>query len=376
MTPSNYKALTEANPNVDKLYQRISSHLQNAKQNVLRSIDTELLTTYWNIGKEIVEEEQKGSERAEYGKAIIQQLSERLIKEFGRGYSKANLANMRKFYLTYSGDSNIFYTSRRKLENEEILHAVSGKSEASLQAQLSWAHYRLLMRIHNDEARAFYEIEAIQNKWSSRELERQISSLLFERLAKSKDKEGLLALACKGQEIINPTDAIKDPIILEFLGLPESHLLVESDLEQALISNLQHFLLELGKGFAFVARQKRITLDGDHFYADLVFYHTILKCYIIVDLKTRKLSHADLGQIQLYVNYFDQEVATEGDNPTIGLILCTQKNDAVVKYTLGEKNQQIFSSKYQFHLPTEQELEAELKREVRLINQASSTFDQ
>ena len=361
--PPTSGVMTEPIFNVEGLYQRISSHLHQAKSNVLRSIDTELLTAYWNIGKEIVEEEQKGLERAEYGKSIIRQLSERLIKEFGRGYSETNLATIRKFYLTYSGHSN-------------ILHAVRTKSSSPLQAQLSWTHYRLLMRVPNDEARAFYEIEAIQNKWSSRELERQISSLLFERLAKSKDKEGILSLARKGQEILNPTDAIKDPIILEFLGLPESHKLVESDLEQALISNLQHFLMELGKGFAFVARQKRITLDGDHFYADLVFYHTILKCYIVVDIKVRKLNHADLGQIQLYVNYFDKEVATEGDNPTIGLILCTQKNDAVVKYTLGEKNQQIFASKYQFHLPTEQELEAELRREIKLINKSSSNSDE
>ena len=354
------KSLT-ITPDVEQLYQRVSSHLQHAKQNVLRSIDTELLTTYWHIGKEIVEEEQKGFKRAEYGKAIIQQLSERLIKEFGKGYRKSTLNDMRKFYLTYK-DSKIF-------------HAMRGKSLPNTQIQLSWVHYRLLMRIPTEESRTFYEIEAIQNKWSSRELERQINSLLFERLAKSKDKEGLLVLSRKGQEIIDPKDAIKDPIILEFLGLPESNLLVESELEQALISNLQHFLLELGKGFAFVARQRRITLDGDHFYADLVFYHTILKCYIIVDIKTRKLSHADLGQIQLYVNYFDHEVATEGDNPTIGLILCTQKNDAVVKYTLGEKNQQIFASKYQFHLPTEQELEAELRREVNLISQISANLD-
>lgn len=348
--------MTQTTASVDQLYQRISIHLHQAKQNVLRSIDIELLTTYWTIGREIVEEEQKGIERAEYGKAIIQQLSDRLIKEFGKGYGKSTLADMRKFYITYSKGSNIF-------------HALCGKSNLPSQPQLSWAHYRLLMRITVEEVRTFYEIEAVQNKWSSRELERQINSLLFERLAKSKDKEELMALARKGQEIIKPSDAIKDPIVLEFLGLPESHLLVESDLEQALINNLQHFLLELGKGFAFVARQKRITIDGDHFYADLVFYHTILKCYVIADIKIRKLSHADLGQIQLYVNYFDQEIATEGDNPTIGLILCTQKNDAVVKYTLGEKNQQIFASKYQFHLPTEQELEDELRREVGLISQ-------
>jgi predicted nuclease of restriction endonuclease-like (RecB) superfamily len=343
--------------NIDKLYLRVYSHLFNSKKNVLRSINTELLTTYWNIGKEIVEEEQRGSKRAEYGKSIIQKLSDRLTKEFGKGYGKSTLSDMRKFYITYSDNSNIF-------------HAVRGNSFT--QSSLSWAHYRLLMRIPIDEARTFYEIEANYNKWSYRELERQIGSLLFERLAKSKDKEGLLVLSRKGQEIIDPQDAIKDPIILEFLGFPESNILVESDIEQALVSQLQHFLLELGKGFAFVARQKRITLDGDHFYADLVFYHAILKCYIIVDIKTRKLSHADLGQIQLYVNYFDQEIITEGDNPTIGLILCTQKNDAVVKYTLGEKNKQIFASKYQFHLPTEQELEIEIKREIKIIKQNSN----
>ena len=337
--------------NVDSLYQRVSSYLYQAKQNVLRSIDTEILKVYWNIGREILEEEQKGIKRAEYGKAILQHLSERLIKEFGKGYSKSTLADIRKFYLTYSkSDANIF-------------HTLCGKSDIGLQSELSWSHYRLLMRINSDKARAFYEIEATQNKWSVRELERQINSLLFERLSKSKDKEGLLSLARKGQEILEPSDAIKDPFILEFLGLPESPRLVESDLEQALISNLQQFLLELGKGFAFVARQKRLTLEGDHFYVDLVFYHTILKCYCLIDVKTQKLSHADLGQIQLYVNYFDQEVVTEGDNPTIGLVLCTEKNDAVVKYTLGEKNKQIFASKYQFHLPTEQELEVELKRE-------------
>lgn len=340
---------------IDTLYQRVSSYIYQAKQNVLRSIDSELLKAYWNIGKEIIEEEQKGAERAEYGKAIVQQLSKRLMKEFGKGYGKSTLADIRKFYLTYSKDDS------------SIFHTLCGKSNVPLYSELSWSHYRLLMRINSEKSRAFYEIEAIQNKWSVRELERQISSLLFERLSKSKDKEGLLTLARKGQEVIEPSDAIKDPFILEFLDLPETPRLVESDLEQALINNLQHFLLELGKGFAFVARQKRLTLDGDHFYVDLVFYHAILKCYCIIDIKVHKLSHSDLGQMQLYVNYFDQEIITEGDNPTIGLILCTEKNDAMVKYTLGEKTKQIFASKYQFHLPTEQELEEELKREVGLI---------
>ncbi len=223
------------------------------------------------------------------------------------------------------------------------------------------------MRLKHLEARQFYEQEVRQNCWSARELERQIGSLLFDRLAMSKDKEGLLQLVHKGQEINKPEDAIKEPLILEFLGLPESHKLVESKVEEALINNLQHFLLELGKGFSFVARQKRLSLDSDHYYADLVFYHVILKCYVILDLKTRPLTHADLGQMQLYVNYFDMEIKQVSDNPTVGLVLCTEKRDEMARYMLGEKAKQIFSSTYQFHLPTEKELEKELKREIKAI---------
>ncbi len=217
------------------------------------------------------------------------------------------------------------------------------------------------------EACAFYEIEAIKNHWKARELERQIASLLFERLAKSRDKKGVMALATKGQEIQQPADVFKDPVVIEFLGLPESHRLVESALEEALLSNLQSFLLELGKGFAFVARQERLTLEGDHFYVDLVFYHTVLKCYVLIDLKVRKLTHQDLGQLQLYVNYYDRERRTPGDNPTLGLILCTDKNDTAVKYTLGTGQQNIFASRYQLHLPSEADLAAELRRELALL---------
>ncbi|MBI3353054.1 MAG: DUF1016 family protein [Nitrospirae bacterium] len=238
-----------------------------------------------------------------------------------------------------------------------------------LHGNLSWTHYRTLLRVEKQEARAFYEVEAIKNNWSVRELERQINSLFYERLAKSRDKAGLMKLALKGQEVTKPLDAFKDPVIIEFLGLPESPRLVESDLEQALINNLQAFLLELGKGFAFVARQERITLDGDHFYVDLVFYHTILKCYVLIDLKVGKLTHGDLGQIQFYVNYFDQERRTADDNPTLGLILCTDKSDAVVKYTLGpEQEKKIFASRYKLHLPTEAELKAEIRRELQILH--------
>ncbi len=331
--------------NIDVLYQKASGYIDQARQTIHQTIDTEMVKAYWCIGRDIVEEEQQGRKRAEYGSFLLDGLSERLTKKYGRGFSGATLRNIRLFYQTYPNEFS---------------------------PSLSWIHYRALMRVHALEARSFYEIEAKKNCWSGRELERQINSLLFERLAKSKDKKGLMRLACKGQEIDTPADAIKEPLILEFVGLPESHRLVESKLEEALTNNLQEFLLELGKGFAFVARQKRLTLDGDHFYADLVFYHVILKCYVIIDIKTRKLTHADLGQMQLYVNYFDEEVITPTDNPTIGLILCTQKSDAMVKYTLGKKAKQIFASKYQFHLPTEKELEAELKREIKKIQRLNN----
>ena len=265
----------------------------------------------------------------------------------------------------------------------EIRHALRAESSSTmggnipreqswqpsqLHPNLSWTHYRTLLRVEKTEARSFYEIEAIDNDWSARELERQINSLLYERLALSKDKPGVMRLAKKGQEILQPIDVFKDPVVIEFLGLPESPRLVESDLETALLDNLQAFLLELGKGFAFVSRQQRLTLDGDHFYIDLVFYHTILKCFVLIDLKTGKLTHKDLGELQLYVNYYDRERLSEGDNPTLGLILCTDKNDAVVKYTLGaEQSPKTFASRYKLFLPSEEELREEIRREVRRL---------
>lgn len=337
---------------IDALYQRVSGHIDTARRNVQRSVDTEMVKAYWLIGREIVEEEQRGKARAEYGKSILKNLSVRLQAKYQRGFGVDTLEDTRRFYLAYPPQEKSD-AMRRKLETPDF------------NPNLSWIHYRCLIGIQNTKIRSFYEIETLQNNWSGRELERQVSSLLFERLLKSKDKKGLMRLACKGQEISTPQDAIKEPVVLEFLGLPESPQLVESRLEAALIRHLQDFLLELGKGFAFVARQKRLTLDGDHFYADLVFYHTILKCYVIIDLKTKKLIHEDLGQMQLYVNYFDEEIRSKDDNPTLGLILCAQKNAAMVKYTLGEKAKQIFASKYQLQLPTEAELEAELKRELK-----------
>lgn len=392
------------------LYDRIRQILESARSSASRSVNTAQVVANWLVGREIVEEEQKGSSRADYGKQIIEELSMRLQDEFGKGYSANNLWLFRRFYLEYPDirSSGILYAARKesfiftspsaehvetatgvelpenaiphavRMESEtssipvthKILHAPDSKSwqPGQLHPNLSWTHYRALLRVDRPFARPFYEIETVNNNWSAREMERQINSLLFERLAKSKDKAGLMRLARKGQEIQRPEDVFKDPVVMEFLGLPESPRLVESTLETALINNLQTFLLELGKGFAFVARQQRLTLEGDHFYVDLVFYHTILKCYVLIDLKVGKLNHQDLGQVQLYVNYFDRERRTVGDNPTLGLILCTDKNDAVVQYTLGEEQKrQIFSSRYKLHLPTEAELKAEIRRELRML---------
>ena len=342
---------------IEPLYERIQAILTAARTNVVRTVNTEMVRAYWLIGREIVEEEQAGQTRATYGEDVIAQISSRLQSAFGKGFTQTNLKYMRLFYLAYP----------ELLDGTEIRQTVSDESETTgqLNPDISWSQYQLLTRITSPYARAFYEIETIHNHWSVRELERQINSLLFERLALSRDKQGLMALATQGQEVQTPEDAIKDPVVLEFLGLPESSRLVESDLEEALLSNLQTFLLEMGRGFAFVARQQRLTLDGDHFYVDLVFYHAVLKCYVLVDLKTGKLTHGDLGQMQFYVNYYDAERRTDGDNATIGLILCADKNEAVVKYTLGAENAQIFASRYQLHLPTEQELADEIRRELR-----------
>jgi predicted nuclease of restriction endonuclease-like (RecB) superfamily len=383
------------------LYERVRQILESARSTVARSVNTTQVVSNWLVGREIVEEEQKGKARADYGERLIRKLSAQLQVDYGSGYSLANIKYFRKFYLEYSqlaGNAKGYavrgflagapeslilgkgYAVRSQSDSDRgervgdkpgpILHVARGESwkPGQLHPNLSWTHYRTLLRVDKPEARAFYEIEAIQNNWGARELDRQICSLFYERLALSRDKKGLMRLATKGQVVQKPTDVFKDPVVMEFLGLPESSRLTETDLETALINNLQSFLLELGKGFAFVARQDRLTLDGDHFYVDLVFYHTILKCYVIIDLKTGKLTHQDLGQLQLYVNYYDREKRATGDNPTLGLILCAEKNDTVVRYTLGKDQQkQIFTSRYQMYLPTEAQLRAEIRREVRLL---------
>lgn len=324
------------------LYTRVREILEQARSRVARAINTEMVKAYWLIGREIVLEEQKGRSRAEYGKKLLEDLAKRLSVDFGKGFDDSNLWHMRKFYQRYP-----------------ILDAV--------RRELSWTHYRILIRVDDPRARSFYEIECIKNNWSVRELERQKGSLLFERLGLSRDKKGLIKLARKGQELQTYEDMIKDPYVLEFTGLPPRSRLYENKLEQALIENLSHFLLELGRGFTFVARQKRITLEGDHFYIDLVFYNTLLKCYVVIDLKIGKLVHQDIGQMQMYVNYYDRELKAPSDNPSVGLILCEDKKEAVVRYTLPQGKQQIFASRYKLHLPTEKELRRELEREKRSL---------
>ena len=360
------------------LYQRVRKILELAQAGVARTVNTTLVTSNWLIGREIVEEEQRGRKRADYGHHILTDLSARMGSVFGRGYSVDSLEACRRFYLTYP--ALISETALRKsaltLNSETVSRNLPAPkkvrsdaidvpwSPGQLHAHLSWSLYRNLLKVAAPEARAFYELEAIANRWTARELERQIASLFYERLARSRDRKGLRTLATKGQQIQTPADIFKDPVVMEFLGLPESHRLIEGKLEGALLSNLQHFLLEMGKGFAFVARQERLTLEGDHFYVDLVFYHTILKCFVLIDLKVGKLTHGDLGQLQLYVNYYDRERRTSGDQPTLGLILCTDKNATAVKYTLGTDQRNIFASRYQLHVPSEAALTAEIRREL------------
>lgn len=366
-------------PNTEPLLQRIREIWESSRGHAARSVNTAHVCANWLIGQQIVEAEQAGEKRAAYGKGLLQGLSQQLTADYGRGFSVSALQYMRAFFLAYPRLLQKQHAAR-VISGEELViqHAVGGESSSSeviepgvLVAGLSWTHYRALLKVDRQEARDFYEIEAVKDGWSARQLERQIGSLLFDRLLKSRDKEGLLALANEGLRVSQPVDLIKDPYVLEFLELPESHRLVETELEAALLSQLQAFLLELGSGFAFVGRQLRLTLDGDHFYPDLVFYHIKLKCYVVIELKIGKLNHADLGQMQLYVHYYDREIREEGDNPTIGLVLCTEKNEAVVRYVLDENEQQIFASRYQLHMPTEEQLRKELQREMSRLELSS-----
>ena len=369
------------------LAERIERLITEARKRTVAAVNTAMVYTYYEIGRVIVEDEQQGEQRAEYGKAVIKELAEKLTKKFGKGFSAQNLANMRQFFLTYSVGQPIFQTLSRKsslpLTKPQNTQILSDKSEsensetplrnsqipqtpsAELHFTLSWSHYLKLMRIDNPEERRFYEIEAAENNWSLRELQRQFDSSLYERLALSRDKAGVKALAQKGQIVEKPEDMIKDPYVLEFVGLPELPQYNENELEQRLIDHLQTFLLELGKGFTFVGRQVRFTFDEQHFRVDLVFYNRLLRAFVLIDLKRGTLKHQDLGQMQMYVNYYDRFVKTEDENPTIGILLCTDKSDSMVEITLPKDNSQIFASKYQTYLPSKEELQRLIEENLK-----------
>lgn len=330
---------------INTLYDTINQIIEEARKTVYRAANFTMVQAYWNIGKAIVEEEQNGKERAEYGKQVLKQLSDKLTAKHKKGFDESNLRHMRNFYLTYQ------------------------KSD-SLRPELSWTHYRLLLRVENDQARQFYMQEAIDCNWSTRSLERQIGNLYYQRMLMSKNTELVKEEADQKTYEQEPKDIIKDPYVLEFLGLKDNTDFRESELEQAIIDKLHDFLLELGKGFAFVGRQYKLSAGtGNHFYADLVFYNYLLKCFLIIDLKTKPLTHQDIGQMDMYVRYFEDKIRQENDNPTIGLILCTEKNKTIVKYSLLNDNKQIFASKYMTYLPTEQELKKEIEQERQQIEQ-------
>jgi predicted nuclease of restriction endonuclease-like (RecB) superfamily len=321
----------------------------SARSQAVRHINSTMVSAYFEVGRMIVEDEQKGLSKAEYGEQVLLKLSQELTQEFGNGFSERNLEAMRKFYLVYS----ISQTLSAKLTKGQTVSAQSPALPKSF--QLSWSHYVFLIRL-DESRRNFYEIEAAQNNWSLRELKRQFNSALYERLSLNKNPNEILKLSTKGQIIEKPTDLVKDPYIFEFLGLQENKNYSETDLETKIIDNLETFLLELGKGFTFVARQQRISFSEQHFFIDLVFYNRLLSCFVIFDLKIGEFKHQDIGQLQMYINYYDRKIKISNENPTIGILLCADKEDAVVEMTLPENNQQLFASKYKLYLPTKEEL--------------------
>lgn len=326
--------------NLTPIFEEIKELIICSRNKVYSAVNTEMVNLYWNIGK-IIMEIQQGDERAVYGESVLEKLSQKLTNEFGRGFSKRNLERMRMFYIRFP-----------------IATTVS--------SQLGWSHYLELINIEEEGKRKFYLNEAINSRWSVRELQRQKGVLLYERLVLSKDKEKVLELAEKGQVVRTGKDLIKDPFVLEFLDIKENISYLETDLEKNILEHLKEFLLELGKGFMFVGSQVRITLDEEHFYPDMVFYNRLAKCFVIIDLKIGKITHQDIGQMQMYVNYYDRDERKKDENPTIGILLCTNnKNKTVVKYTLPEDNDSIFVSEYRLYLPTEEELIATIEEEKR-----------
>ncbi len=357
-----------------QLFSSVKLLIDEAKKQVVRNVNSVMVFTYYHIGRMIVEDEQQGNKRAEYAKETIANLSNALTKEYGKGFSITNLEYFRKFYKAYTA-------SIPQSVIEELKKKKSQKASAELQLKkyetlsrkfnnisdfadlfpLSWTHYVQLIKIDNKDERKFYEIETLQNNWSVRELQRQFHSSLYERLALSRDKKGVKKLAQKGQIIEQPIDVLKNPYILEFLDLKEDKRYNENDLETAIIDKLEHFMLELGNGFLFEGRQKRFSFEGDNYYIDLVFYNRLLKCFVLFDLKIGKLTHQDIGQMQMYVNYYDRKVKTNHENPTIGIVLCKEENKTVVEFTLPENNKQIFAKEYKLYLPSKEQLKKQLK---------------
>ena len=373
----------------DQFYSTIKTILIDAREKVYRSINFTMVTTYWNIGKIIVEEEQRGKDKAGYGKYLLQYLSERLTQDFGKGFSRSNLEYMRLFYLTYKNqqvtisqtmsgklgksmsigqtvsgqlgsDKAIAQTVSTQLGiNRPISATVSRKSQEG-PFKLSWSHYVFLIRLDEAE-RKFYEIEAANQGWSVRELERQFNSSLYERLALSRNKKQIKELSSKGLVVVKPQEAIKEPYVLEFLGLKEGSGYSENEFETAIINKIENFMLELGKGFLFVGRQVRFTFNEEHYYVDLVFYNRLLKCFVLIDLKIGKLKHQDIGQMQMYVNYYDRKIKAVDENRTIGIILCKEANKSIVEFTLPKNNKQIFAKQYKLYLPSKSELRKQLE---------------
>lgn len=331
--------LINSDNEINSIFDSIKNLVINSRNKVYHTVNTEMLNLYWNIGK-IIMEIQQGDERASYGDAVLDKLSQKLTNEFGKGFSKRNLERMRKFYIFFP-------------------------IATTMSSQLSWSHYLELIKIDDEQKRKFYLNECINSKWSVRELQRQRDSLLYERLTISADKEKILELSEKGQILKTSKDLVKDPFVLEFLDIKENTDYLESDLEKNIIEHLKEFLLELGKGFSYVGNQIRLTLEEDHFYPDLVFYNRLLKCFVIIDLKIGKVSHQDIGQMQMYVNYYDREIKQDDEKPTVGILLSTNKNETVVKYTLPKDNKTIFSSEYKLHMPSEQELISAIEEEKK-----------
>jgi len=331
----------------NNILHNIQSIIAQARSKAIRSVNHERVLMYWQIGRVIFEEEQQGQDRAEYGKFLIKSIAQELQPQFGSGFSKRHLYWYVQFYRTFSNVN-------------------------ALRTQFSWSHYRLLLPIDNEGKREFYIAETEKNNWSTRQLERQINSSLFERLLKSNDVESVLAIARNEQQPTKPTEIIKDPMVLEFLGLKREAAYYEKDLETAIITQLQDFLLELGNGFSFVARQKRLHIDGDEYFVDLVFYNRLLQCFVIIEIKTQKLTHQDIGQLQMYVNYYDRTEKTKSENPTIGILLCADKNDTMVKISLPEDNKTIVASKYQLYLPSEKQLIERMKTEIERLGKKKS----